>query len=84
MAERRARVTGIGSFVPPGVVSNDDLTRLMDTSDEWITQRTGIKERRWVEPHVSTSDLALQAATAALDDAGIEPEDLDMVFLATL
>jgi len=81
---RRARITGIGSYVPPRVVTNDDLTEWMDTSDEWITQRTGIEQRHWVEPEVATSDLALQAAEDALADAGIEPSDLDMIFLATL
>jgi 3-oxoacyl-[acyl-carrier-protein] synthase-3 len=81
---RRARVTGLGTYLPPRVVTNHDLTGLMDTSDEWIVQRTGIRERRWVEPDVATSDLALAAAGAALDDAGITAADLDMVLLATL
>ena len=58
----RARIAGIGTYLPPGVVTNDDLSKVMDTSDEWITQRTGIKERRWVEPHMTTSDLALEAS----------------------
>jgi 3-oxoacyl-[acyl-carrier-protein] synthase-3 len=80
----RARITGIGAHLPPGVVTNDDLSRMMDTSDEWITQRTGIKERRWVEPHVATSDLALEAGRAALEDAGVGAEDVEMIFLATL
>jgi 3-oxoacyl-[acyl-carrier-protein] synthase-3 len=81
---RRARVIGLGTYLPPRVVGNDDLAVLMDTSDEWITQRTGIKERRWVEPDVATSDLALAAAEAALADAGISAAELDMVLLATL
>jgi 3-oxoacyl-[acyl-carrier-protein] synthase-3 len=82
--EVRARVTGIGTYLPPRVVTNDDLARWMDTSDEWITQRTGIKERRWVDPDTTTSDLGLAAAQAALRDAGIGAEDLDMVIVATL
>ena len=65
-------------------MTNEDLTRLMDTSDEWIVQRTGIRERRWVEGVTSTSDLALEAARRALESAGRAPEDLDMIFLATL
>ena len=84
MSRTRARVTGIGTHVPPRVVTNDDLAQWMDTSDEWITQRTGIKERHWVDPGTTTSDLALIAAEAALGDAGLDAESLDMVLLATL
>jgi len=84
MGETRSRVAGIGMYVPPRVVTNEDLTRWMDTSDEWIVQRTGIRERRWVEPDVTTTDLALAAAEAALADAGVAPGDLDMLFVATL
>jgi len=81
----RARITGIGSYLPPNVVTNDDLAEKIDTSDEWITQRTGIKERRWVgDTATTTSDLALEAASCALEDAGVGPDDLDMIFLATL
>jgi 3-oxoacyl-[acyl-carrier-protein] synthase-3 len=84
MGETRARIAGIGTYVPPRVVTNEDLTQWMDTSDEWIVQRTGIEERRWVEPDVSTSDLAVAASRAALEDAGWEAGDVDMLFLATL
>jgi 3-oxoacyl-[acyl-carrier-protein] synthase-3 len=84
MTERRARVTGIGTFVPPRVVTNHELTSMMDTSDEWIVQRTGIRQRHWVEPEVATSDLARHAAAAALEDAGVDGADLDMILLATL
>ena len=80
----RARITGVGSSLPPRVVTNDDLAALMDTSDEWIVQRTGIRERRWVGPDVATSDLALAASQEALAAAGITAQDLDMVILATL
>jgi 3-oxoacyl-[acyl-carrier-protein] synthase-3 len=80
----RSRVVGLGSFLPSRVVTNDDLAKYMDTSDEWIVQRTGIKERRWVEGVTSTSDLALEAARRALDSAGMVAEDLDMIFFATL
>ena len=80
----RARITGIGSFVPDRVVTNNDLAAFMDTSDEWIVERTGIRERRWVEGGTATSDLGLQAARRALDDAGIAAADLDMIFFATL
>lgn len=84
MTNLRSRVIGHGSFLPPRVVKNEDLARLMDTSDEWIVQRTGIRERRWVDGVTSTSDLGLQAARRALDSAGLAPIDLDMIFLATL
>ena len=80
----RARITGVGSCLPPRVVTNDELAAVMDTSDEWIVQRTGIKERRWVEPGVTTSDLALAASQEALTAAGLTAGDLDMVILATL
>ena len=80
----RSRVIGLGSYLPPRVVTNDDLAQMMDTSDEWIVQRTGIRERRWVEGVTSTSDLALEASQKALGSAGLAPEDLDMVFVATI
>ncbi|MFH1331076.1 MAG: beta-ketoacyl-ACP synthase III [Actinomycetota bacterium] len=80
----RARITGVGSCLPPRVVTNDDLAVVMDTCDEWIVQRTGIRERRWVEPGVTTSDLALAASQEAMGVAGISGADLDMVILATL
>jgi 3-oxoacyl-[acyl-carrier-protein] synthase III len=72
--------------VPPGVVSNDDLTQWMDTSDEWIRQRTGIRERRWVEQVQSetTSKLAVGACRDALAEAGIAPTDIGMIVFATL
>ncbi len=84
MGTVRSRMTGIGSYVPPRVVTNDDLTQWLDTSDEWIVQRTGIRERRWVEGTTSTSDLALEASKQALESAGMVAGDLDMIFLATL
>ena len=65
-------------------MTNDDLAQMMDTSDEWIVQRTGIRERRWVDGVTSTSDLALEASTRALESAGLAAEDLDMIFLATI
>jgi 3-oxoacyl-[acyl-carrier-protein] synthase-3 len=80
----RSKVTGLGTYVPPRVVTNDDLSQWMDTSDEWITQRTGIRQRHWVDPETSTSDLGAKAAEAALADAGIEAGDIDMLLVATL
>jgi 3-oxoacyl-[acyl-carrier-protein] synthase-3 len=80
----RARITGTGMYVPERVVSNDDLARRMDTSDEWIRQRTGIIERHWVEPGQLPADLALRASERALEAAGLAPADLDCIVLATL
>ncbi len=80
----RARISGIGMYVPEQVVTNDDLSGLMDTSDAWIRKRTGIQERRYAEPGVSTSALAVPAALAAIKDAGLEKEDIDFIIFATL
>lgn len=81
---RRSRILATGSHLPERVVTNHDLAAMMDTSDEWITQRSGIKERRWVDPDTSTSDLALAASRVALERAGLEPGDLDAIVVATL
>lgn len=75
---------GMGHFLPPRVVTNNDLAGLMETTDEWITQRTGIRERRWIEGDVGASELAEHASREALAEAGLEPRDIDMVLFATL
>jgi len=80
----RARITGTGMYVPERVVTNDDLARRMDTSDEWIRQRTGIAERRWIEPGQLPADLAQRASERALEAAGLSAADLDCIVLATL
>ena len=80
---RRAGILGTGSFVPPKVVTNDDFAARMDTSDEWIASRTGIRARRLVEPGVLTSDLAAAAARNALEDAGLAAADLDLIIVAS-
>ncbi|MFT6378133.1 MAG: 3-oxoacyl-[acyl-carrier-protein] synthase-3, partial [bacterium] len=81
-----AMITGTGMYVPPRVVTNDDLAKDfgIDTTHEWIVKRTGIEERRFAEPGVGTSDLALEASKMALEDAGIEAHDLDLIVFATL
>jgi 3-oxoacyl-[acyl-carrier-protein] synthase-3 len=84
MSLRRTRVIGTGSYVPPRVVTNEELTKLMDTTDEWIVQRTGIQERHWVDLETTTSDLGMEAATRALAAAGVDKKDIDMIFFATL
>lgn len=82
---RHTRILGIAGYVPPRIWTNDDLGTLMDTSDEWIQKRTGIKQRHWVEQDsdTGTSDLALEASRAALEAAGVEKQDLGMILLAT-
>ena len=80
---RRAGILGVGSFVPPKIVTNDDLAARMDTSDEWIASRTGIRARRLADPGVLTSDLAAAAAQNALADAGLSASDLDLIIVAS-
>lgn len=81
---RGSRITGMGHCVPDRVVTNDDLAAFIDTSNEWIVQRTGIEERRWVEGNVGAADLAYEATLGALDEAGMKAADLDMIIFATL
>ena len=80
----RAAFAAIGTCVPDRVVTNEELTRYMETTDEWIQQRTGIKERRWVRPGQEGSDLALEATKRALDHAGWKAADLEAIIYATL
>lgn len=83
MTTYAAIIAGTGSFVPEKRLTNDDLAKMVDTSDEWIVQRTGIKERRIAGPHESTATLASHAATKALQAAGLEPKHLDLIICAT-
>ncbi len=78
-----ATITGVGYYAPPGVLTNEDLEKLVDTSDEWITQRTGMKRRHIIAPDGVTSDLALPAARAALEAAGKTAADIDCIICAT-
>ena len=77
-------ITGLGSHVPERIVTNDELSTMMETSDEWIVERTGIRERRIAAPEEALSDLALPAARQALEDAGISGPDLDLIIVATV
>ena len=77
-------ITGLGSHVPERVLTNDDLSTMMDTSDEWIVERTGIRERRNAAPEEALSDLALPAAREALADAGLEGPEVDLIIVATV
>ncbi|MDW2797101.1 beta-ketoacyl-ACP synthase III [Clostridium boliviensis] len=77
------KIIGTGSAVPDRVVTNDDLAKIVETSDEWIRSRTGILERRIAEAQSGTTDLAIKAAKAALEDSGISADELDIIILAT-
>jgi 3-oxoacyl-[acyl-carrier-protein] synthase-3 len=77
-------ITGLGTHVPERVVTNDDLARLVDTSDEWIVTRTGIRERRFVRDDEALSDIALPAAQAALEQAGVTSREIDLLIVATV
>ena len=79
----RSVVLGCGSYLPSRVLANADLSRMVDTSDEWITQRTGIRERHIAAEGETTSDMALKAARAALSAAGIDAQSIDLIVLAT-
>ncbi|MDH3757945.1 MAG: ketoacyl-ACP synthase III [Gammaproteobacteria bacterium] len=78
-----SRIAGTGSYLPEKVVTNSDLEKVMDTSDEWIQERTGIKRRHIAADDQATSDLALAAANEALDMAGLAAEDIDLIIIAT-
>lgn len=81
----RSIISGMGFYVPGNVVTNRDLESLMETNDEWITERTGIKERRWAVPgEDSTSGMGVKAAEMAIKDAGINKDDIDLIIFATL
>ena len=84
MAEHRSRILGIGGYVPPRVVTNHDLAKMFETSHEWIVERTGIEERRWVEPGEGGCEMAAKASTQAMERAGVGPADIDMMIYATL
>jgi 3-oxoacyl-[acyl-carrier-protein] synthase-3 len=83
-AERRSVILGTGSEVPATVVTNHDLEKMVDTSDEWITVRTGIKERHILEDGKGNADMAYEAAKRALDDAKVDPEELDAIIMGTV
>lgn len=81
---RRSRILGTGHYVPPRVVTNQDLEPILNTTDDWIKQRTGISERRYVDPGVGTSDLGIEAAKQAMAAAGVTTDDIDFIIFATL
>src|SRR5574341_1218710 len=84
MSQRRAAITALGTYVPERVVTNADLAKIVDTSDEWIRTRTGIETRHYVEPGTPTSVIAAKAASDALGRRGIGADELDLIVVATV
>lgn len=82
--EVRVGIAGVGCHLPKKVLTNKDLEKMVDTSDEWITKRTGIKERRIADKDTAASDMAKEASKEAIKDAGLEPEEIDLIIVATI
>lgn len=81
---KRAGIIGLGKYLPSRVLTNKELEKMVDTTDEWITRMTGIKERRIARPDEATSDMAAEAARRALEEANLRPEDIDLIIVATI
>jgi 3-oxoacyl-[acyl-carrier-protein] synthase-3 len=81
---RRAKITALGTYVPPRIMTNKDFEKIVETSDEWILSRTGIRERHVVDKGVATSDLAAEAAKIALARGGIDPQEIEAIIVATV
>ncbi len=81
---RTVSITGTGSYLPERILTNADLEKMVDTTNEWIVTRTGVRERRISRPDQATSDLGAEAARRALADAGVKPEDVDMILVGTI
>ena len=81
---QRVKISALGTYVPPRLLTNSDLEKMVETTDQWILERTGIRERHIVDKGVATSDLAVEAAKKALEERGIEPSDLDAILVATV
>ena len=81
---RATTITALATYVPPRLLTNGDLERMVDTTDEWILKRTGIRERHIVDPGVATSDLGKEAAVKALERAGLTPNDIDLIIVGTV
>ncbi|MGH7417989.1 MAG: 3-oxoacyl-ACP synthase, partial [Candidatus Rokuibacteriota bacterium] len=79
----RARISGIGAYAPKRILTNQELEKMIATSDEWIVQRTGIRERRVVDEHEGPSDLAIRAARQAMERAQVTPEEIDFIVVGT-
>jgi len=83
-ASRRAKITALGAYVPPRLLTNKDLEKMVETSDEWIYSRVGIRERHLVEPGMATSDMAVEAAKRCLAERGIEASEVEAIIVATV
>ncbi|PCJ71460.1 MAG: 3-oxoacyl-ACP synthase [Rhodobiaceae bacterium] len=83
MSVRRSVIAGVGSYLPERIVTNDDLAKFVDTSDEWIVERSGIRQRHMVADGQFTSDLAIAAAKAALENANMDAQEIDLIVMAT-
>src|SRR5690606_13763716 len=82
---RKSRITGVGHYLPGNIVTNEDLSQIMDTNNDWIVERTGIEERRWFTPGVDTvTSMSANAAKMAIDRAGIDPKEVDFIVFATI
>ncbi|MBU1887728.1 MAG: ketoacyl-ACP synthase III [Candidatus Omnitrophica bacterium] len=81
---RKAGILGLGYYLPPKRLTNSDLEKMVDTSDQWIMTRTGIKERRIADKDIATSDLGIKASKLAIKDSGLKPEDIDLIITATI
>ena len=79
-----AQITALGCYTPPRVLTNQDLEKMVETSDEWIRERTGIRERHIADPEIATSDMAVEAARIALANRGVEAKELDAIIVATV
>lgn len=79
-----AKISSVGCYVPPQILTNDDLSKMVDTNDRWIVERTGIRERRIADSQTATSDLAIAAAESALAKRGLDPRELDAIILCTV
>jgi len=83
MADRYVGILGTGSYVPEKVITNHDIEKMIETTDQWIVERTGIRERRMAASNQATSDLATEAARRALEDAGVQPEEIELIIVGT-
>jgi 3-oxoacyl-[acyl-carrier-protein] synthase III len=81
---RRAKISALGTYVPPRLLTNKDLEKMVDTSDEWIYTRVGIRERHLVEPGMATSDMAVEAAKRCLAERGVQPSEVEAIIIATV
>ena len=81
---KKTGILGVGKYLPGNVLTNADLEKMVDTNDEWIVTRTGIKERRIAAENEATSDMAAKAAKAALKDAGLTAQDIDLIIVGSI